>query len=72
MNNRLTPFSWWKGAKLLGYVKSQDEMDKANQELSKSFRHNVPYPGTAKARIHELRWKLFNIMFRVFFGTISL
>jgi hypothetical protein len=44
-------------------------MDKANEELSKSFSYKMPYVGTAKNYIHDIRWKLFNVMFKLIYGN---
>jgi hypothetical protein len=57
---------------MLQYIKTQEEMDKANTELGRSFTYQVPFSGTAKSAVHNLRFGIFNVMFRTIFGIYIL
>lgn len=54
---------WWKGAQLLEYVKSQEEMDKANEELSKVTGVPKSFKG-----LLGLRFQAFNAAFKSVLG----
>lgn len=48
---------WWRGAQLLGHVKSQEEMDIASKDLNETLK--VKHPKMAKKFAFDLRWNLF-------------
>lgn len=59
-------FRWWRGAANLGHVKSQEEMDLANKELSKAFEYDFPL--NSRKIVHKIKWYVFNAMWKWNYG----
>jgi hypothetical protein len=57
---------WWNGAKMLNYIKSEEEMNKAKPELAKAFEYKL-IPGI-KTSLYELRFNIFNFLFKNIYG----
>lgn len=62
----LTFKRWWRGASKLGHVKSQEEMELANNELKRAFDYDFPL--NTRKFLHEGRWGFFNLMWKWFYG----
>jgi len=55
--------NWWRGAKMLKYVKSQEEMNLSFKELSSTSSYK--FPDTSRKASFYFRWYLFNVLFRI-------
>lgn len=55
---------------MLKYVKSQEEMDLARAELSKTGEYQIA-PNTRKV-LHKMRYGMFNFVSRVLYGILLL
>jgi hypothetical protein len=61
-----SPNRWWRGASVLGHVKSQEELELANNELSKAFDYKLPF--NSRKIVHKTRFALLNLLWKCHFG----
>lgn len=61
-----TSKDWWKGAQMLNHVKSQDEMELADKELSQTHQEQLGLNGRILA--YKLRMFFFNIFSKFLFA----
>jgi pheromone shutdown protein TraB len=59
-----TTEKWWESAKHLNFIKSQQEMDQANEYLQKTIPNEI----LSKISLTRLRFYLFNFLFKLFTG----
>jgi hypothetical protein len=62
-----TSKDWWKGAQMLNHVKSQEEMELADKELSQPFQEHLGLNGRRLA--YQMRMFFFNIYSKFLFGV---
>lgn len=57
-----TEEKWWKGAEMLGHIKSTQEMDLTLKDLQKALDYKFPF--NLKKAIYDVRWNFFHLFAR--------